>query len=103
MHTLHSLALPLTAAAASLVRDPLMVNLGPGSRISALKEISAALSSLTTPASFFCSLPVLGLTWEVTVLHHKGVGGQQGFHFLSSGQTSYTLFWAVLDRGMLLV
>lgn len=28
---------------------------------------------------------MLGLTWEVAVLHHEGVGGQLGFHFLSSG------------------
>lgn len=85
MHPLRALALPLTAAAGSLVRKPLMVNLvsDPESRISAFKEILGFCP--TTPASFFCSLPMLGLTWEVTVIHYKGVWGQHGFHFLSSG------------------
>lgn len=94
--TLHSLALPLTPTAWSLLRDPLVLNLppAPDSRISGFEVIAGFCSSeQPEDSSLFLLLFVyarLGF-FEVTVIHHEDVGGHHGFHFPVNGLSEHQI------------
>ena len=78
-----------------------MVNLPPvpDSRVSGFETIAGFCSSEQPedPGLFLLLfIYVRPGFFEVTVIHHEDVGGQHGFHFLSSGLSEYQIPWPLL-------